>query len=167
MTNLPLGTALGYFKYPANKNASVQLFCHEGFDQIKPEEIEITIKPTETHTLHGGVTHKVNNHLISSINVDDFDFYTGGLKIHSLADKHIGQFIQIRIEASSLIITGIEIEIKPNYWCPDGAKFEIPREGPLTKGITIGIEFRRHINRVSHQIEIQNRNSSNDSRSQE
>lgn len=156
MTEIPSGTALGYFKYPANKSSTINLFCHEGFDQIKPEEIEIIIKPTDTHTLHGGIKHQVNNNLISSIIVDDFDFYTGGLKIHSLADRHIGQFIQVRIEPSSLVVAGIEIEIRPNYWCPDGAKFEIPREGQLTKGITIGLEFRRHMNRVSPQLETLN-----------
>lgn len=141
MSDIPPGTSLGYIKYPGTETAAVNLFCHEGFETIKPEEIEITIKPTDTYQLHDGIKHNTNNKIISHINIGDFEWFTGGLKIHSLADKQSEQFIQIRIQPTSLIITGIEVEIKPNYWCPNGAKFEIPRNGPLSHGITIGLKF--------------------------
>lgn len=131
---------------------NVNLLCHEGFDQIKPEEIEILIKPTDTYSLHSGVSHQINNQLISHISIGDFEWLTGGIKIHSLADKNIGQFIQVRIGPTNLIVTGIEVEIKPNFWCEQGVKFHIPREGPLLNGITIGIEFCRNQNLSLNQI---------------
>lgn len=153
MNKIPLGTALGYYKYPVNNSAAVNLHCHEGFEDIKPEEIEITIRPTNTYSSDNGITHQINNQLLSRVNIGDYEWLTGGIKIHSLADKHIGQFIQIRIEPTGLVISGIDIEIKPNHWCPEGAKFEVPREGPLSNGITIGLEFCRHQVAFSYPIE--------------
>lgn len=128
MSVIPVGTALGYHNnYSVNKTEAINLFGYEGFKEIQPVNIEIIIKPVDTITLHTGVPHKINNRFISRINADDFEWFTVGLRVYSIADKNIGQIIQIRINPTDLIFAGIEVKIKPSYWCPNGAKYLIPR----------------------------------------